>query len=149
MSAFHRTLAYMSAFHVMAFYTIKKGSGLFSVVVFEFLAKKLPNITYRGGRMSFGSWRLVGVKMATNDLFFTTMGFYPLFAGSHARCSVGIITSSPPHWGITLQVPIMTPCQAFRNWGGVAATIEVGFRLPKSDAMVRCIGISVKYSRLD
>ena len=29
--------------------------------------------------MSFGSWRLVGVKMATNDLFFTTMGFYPLF----------------------------------------------------------------------
>ena len=99
--------------------------------------------------MAFGSWRLVGVKMATNDLFFTTMGFYPLFADLQARCSVGIVARSPPLWGITLQVPIMALCQAFGNWGCVAATIEVGFRLPKSDAMVRCIGISVKYSRLD
>ena len=99
--------------------------------------------------MSFGSWRLVGVKMATNDLFFTTMGFYPLFADSQAPCSVGIVASSPPLRGITLQVTIITHHQAFGNWSGVAATIDVGFRLPKSDAMVRCIRISEKYSRLD
>ena len=59
----------MSAFHVKAFYTLKTVSESFSVVVFGFLVKHYP-ISFRGGHMSFGSWRLVGVKMATNDLFF-------------------------------------------------------------------------------
>ena len=77
------------------------------------------------------------------------MGFYPLFADSQARCSVGIVASSPPLWVFTLQVSIMAPCQVFGNWGGVAATIGVGFRLPKSDAMVRLINTTVVYLRLE
>ena len=47
----------------------------------------------------------------------------------------------PPLRIITLQVSIIDPHQAFGNWVGVAATINVGFRIPKSDAMVRLINL--------
>ena len=42
---------------------------------------------------------------------------------------------------INIQVYIIAPYQAFWNWGGLAAMINVGFRLPKSDAMVRLINL--------
>jgi hypothetical protein len=78
--------------------------------------------------------------MAKNDFSFYPWN-YPLFSDSQARCSVDIVTSSPPLWGITLQVSIIAPHQVFGNWGGVAATIDVGFWLPKLYVVVRLINL--------
>ena len=64
-----------------------------------------------------------------------------MFLDSQARCSVDIVASSPPLRGITLQISIIAPHQAFGIWDGVAAMIGVGFRLPKLDAMVRLINL--------
>jgi hypothetical protein len=92
--------------------------------------------------MSVGSWRLVGVKMATNDLFFTTMGLPSVrrltdMMLRRYRCKLPAILG---HYSSSIY---HGPCQAFGNWSGVAATIEGPFQLPKSDAMVRCINTSV------
>ena len=41
--------------------------------------EKLPHTTYGGCNMSLGSWRVVGVKLATNDLFLITMKLPSVF----------------------------------------------------------------------